>query len=261
MSKSKSIAVPSDGDDEGASQWLALRPDSEIREAIEANMRPGERLRASDLPRVPTPSGGGTVWSWVDAGNNEQSSKTIDGLLVYYGCRGTLWGSEEPAGKTMPVLVTNDLITAVRLNDDIGDLDEEVLESCRIGDRTYDWVRLPYNKFKTGKNGVGKRCKESRLLAILRKDEAWPLLVSAGPGSLATVVPFVTKLAVPHFRANVSLTLQRVENSGGTPFSRIVPKFLGAVSREEGAAVRQLYTLPLSEIAAQVNDDSGKDGG
>jgi hypothetical protein len=238
------------------SKFLALRPDSDVREALVANLGPGETLQASDLPRVPTPSGGGRMWGWTDSGNNEQSAKSIDGVLAYYGVRGTLWGSEEPQGKVSPVLVTYDLITAIRLNDDIGDLDEDVLESCRTGDRTYDWQRLPYNQYGTSKSGRGKRCKESRLLAILRENEAWPLLVAAGPGSLKTVVPFVKRLPVPHFRAVVSLTLEKIENAGGQPYSQIVPKLTGTLSREEGELVRRLYTVPLSKVVQQVELDN-----
>jgi len=167
--------------------------------------------------------------------------------------RGTLWGSEEPQGKVSPVLVSYDLMTAVRVGDDLGDIDPDVLESCRTGDRTYDWTRLPYNQYGTSRSGRGKRCKESRLMAILRADEAWPLLVTAGPGSLKTVTPFVKRLAVPHYRAVVSLTLDRVENAGGQPYSQIVPKYVGAITKEEGDIVRRLYTEPLSRVSSQID--------
>lgn len=235
------------------SQFLALRPDSDIREALMANLGPGETLQASDLPRVPTPAGGAKVWSWTDAGNNEQSAKSIDGLLVSFQPRGTLWGSENPQVGVSPVLMSYDLDTAIRVNDDIGDLDADVLESCRTGDRTYSWKRLPYNQYGSSSNGRGKRCKESRLLAVLRANEAWPLLVTAGPGSLKNVTAFVKRLSVPHYRAIVSLTLEKVENSGGQPFSQIVPKFIGEISRDEGEIVRRLYTEPLSRIAQQID--------
>jgi hypothetical protein len=151
------------------------------------------------------------------------------------------------------VLVSYDLITAVRVNDDIGDLDADVLESCRIGDRIYDWRRLPYNQYGTSKSGRGKRCKESRLLAILREQEAWPLLVTAGPGSLKTVNPFVKRLPVPHYRAIVTLTLDRVENAGGQPYSQIVPKYAGCISKEAGLVVRRIYTDPLNAIANSID--------
>jgi hypothetical protein len=235
------------------SQFLALQPDSDIREALMANLGPGETLQASDLPRVPTPSGGAKVWSWTDAGNNEQSAKSIDGLLVAVMPRGTLWGSEDPQSGVQPVLVTYDLMNAVRMNDDLGDLDADVLESCRIGDRLYDWRRLPYNQYGSASNGRAKRCKESRLLAILRPDEVWPLLVSAGVGSFKTVLPFIKRLPLAHFRCMVSLTLQKVENAGGQPYSQIVPKLLGTISKEEGEVARKLYTEPLSRIAAEID--------
>ena len=236
-------------------KYHALRPDSAISAASSANLMPGERISASLLPRVPTPTGGSKVWSWTDAGNNEQSAKSIDGILVYYGVRGVLWGSEDPQVGVQPVLMTYDLMTATRMNDDVGDLDPDVLESCRIGDRTYDWQKLPYNKYGSASNGRGRRCKESRVMAILREEEAWPLLVTAGPGSLATVAPFVMRLAVPHYQAEVSLTLQKVENAGGQPYSQIVPKLLGTLSVEEGQAVKRMYTDPLSRIATEIDNN------
>lgn len=239
------------------SKFVALRPDSDVREALMANLGPGESLQPTDLPRVPTPSGGGKVWSWIDAGNNEQSAKSLDGLMVAVVPRGTLWGSEQPQAGAKPVLVTYDLDTAFRANDDIGDLDADVLESCRTGDRTYDWKRLPYNKFPSdggiGSSGRGKRCKESRLVAILRAEDAWPLLVNVSVGSFPTVLPFIKRLPVAHFRCIVSLTLEKVENAGGQPFSRIVPKLLGTISKDEGEIVRRLYTEPLSRIAHQID--------
>jgi hypothetical protein len=252
MAKNELKAAGGDGD-EMSMNFMALRPDSDIREALEANLRGGESINPGDLPRVPTPAGGGKVWNWTDTGNNEQTAKSLDGLLVFCGYRGTLWGSEEPQGKVSPVLVSYDLVTAVRVNDEIGDLDAEVLESCRIGDRMYDWRRLPYNQYGTSKSGRGKRCKESRLLGVLRQDEAWPLLVTAGPGSLKTVTPFVKRLPVPHYRAVVSLTLERVENAGGQPYSQIVPKFVGAVSKEMGTVVRRIYTDPLNAIGNSID--------
>lgn len=237
------------------STFLALRPDSDVREALMANLGAGETIQASDLPRVPMPAGGGKVWQWLDAGNNDQSAPSIDGALVYYGVRGTLWPTQEATTGRQPVLVSYDLQTAVRVGDDLGDLDADILESCRIGDRLYDWRRLPYNKFANeggiGTEGRGKRCKESRVLAILREDEAWPLLVTAPVGSLKTIAPFVKRLPVPHFRAVVSLTLNKVENADGKPYSQIVPKYLRELSKEEGELIRRLYTEPLSRIAQQ----------
>jgi hypothetical protein len=44
-----------------------------------------------------------------------------------------------------------------------------------------------------------------------------------------------------------------VENAGGQPYSQIVPKFVGSISKEEGDIVRRIYTEPLSRIATQLD--------
>lgn len=235
--------------------YPALQPDSEIAEAIAANTQ-GRGFDLSALVRVKTPAGGGKTWVYLDAGNNEVETKAIEGILVYYGQRGTLWGSEDIAKGKPPVLVSYDLRTAERLSDDIGDLDASALEACRIGDRLYDWQRLPWNKDGSGRGGFGRRCKESRLLAILQEGEAFPLLVSAGPGSLKTVCPFVTRLPVAHYRAKVSLTLERATSQGGVDYSQIVPRLVGQLSREAGNAIRTLYTVPLMAVERQIEADT-----
>ena len=56
------------------SDYLALRPDSDVREALMANLGPGESISASDLPRVPTPAGGAKMWSWVCRAASPDSS-------------------------------------------------------------------------------------------------------------------------------------------------------------------------------------------
>lgn len=237
------------------SNYPALMPDSEIAEAIAANTG-GRGFDLGALVRVKTPSGGGKTWTYLDGGNNEVETKAIEGILVYYGQRGTLWGSEDIAKGKMPVLVSYDLRTAERTNDDIGDLDPAALEACRIGDRLYDWQKLPWNKDGSGRGGFGRRCKESRLLAILEEGQAFPLLVSAGPGSLKTVCPFVTRLEVPHYRAKVSLTLERATSQGGVDYSQIVPRLVGKLSREAGNAIRTLYTVPLMAVERDITPDT-----
>src|SRR5690606_10313363 len=94
--------------------------------------------------------------------------------------------------------------------------------------------------FGTGKNGSGKRAQEYRVLCILRENDAFPLLIRAKPGSLKNVGDFINKLTaagIPYFRAVVSLSLEKAQNAGGQPFSRIVPKLVGRLDAEAGAKV------------------------
>ncbi len=232
----------------------ALTPDSDIAEAIEANTQ-GRGFDLSALVRVKTPAGGGKTWVYLDSGNNEVETKAIEGILVYYGQRGVLWGGEDIQKGKPPVLVSYDLRTAERVSDDLGDIDPVALEACRIGDRLYDWNKLPWNKDGSGRGGFGRRCKESRVMAILQEGEAFPVIVSAGPGSLKTVAPFVTRLPVAHFRAKVALTLEKATSQGGIDYSQIVPRFIGQLSREAGSAIRRIYTEPLMAVERQIENE------
>lgn len=247
-----------------ATQFLALQPGSDLAEALEVNLSGGESISAGDLIRVKTPAAGGKTWSYVDSDGVEQEVKAITGLLVYYGVRGTLWGTDDPAKGTRPVLTSYDLVTATRTNDTLGNIDADDLERFRIGDRTYDWKALaaegsPFG-WGSGKGGVGRVAKESRVLGILQPGEAWPVLVSVQPGSLKTVCPWVKRLKVPHFRVIVSLTLQKALSGNGTDFSQIVPTTVGTISKEEGDIIRKLYTEPLARLSAQI-DAGGADAG
>jgi len=250
MSKTKELAVL-----EPQAGFLALHGDSDFKEAMAANLATGETIAVSDLIRIKTPAGGGKTWQYVNSDGAEVESKAITGLLVYYAPLGQLWGSEEPTKGQRPVLTSYDLKTAIRTNDSLGDIDAEQLAAFRIGDRLYNWEAMgkegsPFG-WGSGKGGVGRRIKESRTLAILQPGEAWPVLLSVGAGSIATVSPFVKRLKVAHFRVIVSLTLQKVASKSGIDYSQIVPENIGTISREEGLVIKALYTDPLTRIATQ----------
>jgi hypothetical protein len=243
------------------SNYLALRPSSDIAEALEANLANGERIKETDLTRVKIPGSGLTRWT-IPGITGDETVDEIVGVLVHYSPRGVLWPSED-VGNALPVLVSDDLRTARRVSEEIGDLDSEILDAMMIDDegRAYDWRGSDengpnkYNDFGTGKKGIGKRCKESRMLGILRESDAFPLLISAAPGSLKTVVPFVKKLTVPHFRAVVSLKLEKLKSKGGQDYARIIPTLVGELSREEGTRIKQLYTDPLRAVVANIVPD------
>jgi len=250
MSKTKDIAVL-----EPQTGFLALHGDSDFKEAMAANLATGETIAVSDLIRIKTPAGGGKTWQYVNSDGAEVECKAITGLLVYYAPLGQLWGSEEPTKGQRPVLTSYDLKTAIRTNDSLGDIDAEQLAAFRIGDRLYNWEAMgkegsPFG-WGSGKGGVGRRIKESRTLAILQPGEAWPVLLSVGAGSIATISPFVKRLKVAHFRVIVSLTLQKVASKSGIDYSQIVPENIGTISREEGLVIKALYTDPLTRIATQ----------
>lgn len=225
----------------------ALAAGSKAVAVIQANLD-GEPMREQDLVRVPTPAGGATKWN-VDVNGNTESTDELVGLLVAIGKRGTLWPKDEPSDMR-PVIVSNDLAIGYRVSDDLGDIDPKSLEKYRLGDRRYDWAAIstsPEFGWNAGKGG-GKKVKESRILAILRNGDTWPILVTVGPGSLAQFEPFRKRLPDFHYACVVGLRLQKVKSGGGQPYSQIVPRLVGTISDEQAEVARKTYTVPLKAM-------------
>ena len=229
-------------------KFPGLVPGSRAQRIIQANLD-GEPLRETDLVRIKTPAGGGTVWSYDRNGNTETADEIV-GLIVGYGKRGYLWNSENPA-EERPLVTSHDLVTGYRTNDKLGDVDAATLEQFRVGDRKYDWVKLadPDGPFGFGTaRGAGKRVKESRLLAILPKGFTLPILVSIGPGSLADFMAFMRRCDGLIWERVVGLKLVKEKSADGIPYSKIIPRLLELVSEEEGEVARKLYYDPVQSM-------------
>lgn len=223
-----------------------LEENSEVAEAMRVNLSTGESISPSLLERVPMPTGGSTTWAFTKDGN-DISTKEIVGVPVYFAPRLTLWPTDEPSGKS-PVLVANDLLVAHRVSDEIGDLDPAVLEAARIGDKTYSLEKLWYAQWGSGKNGKGKRMRESRIVCILREDDAWPLLIQAGAMSVIPLSDFFVRLSAPYYQCVVGLSLTKEQNGAGQPYARIKPRYVGKLTREQGQMLHTTYTAALKRM-------------
>ena len=149
------------------------------------------------------------------------------------------------------VLVTNDLLVGYRVSEDLGTISPQALEKHRIGDRRYDWASLaasPEFGYGSARGGAGKRCKESRIVAILREGDVWPILVTVGPGSLRGFLPFLKRLPSFHYECVVGLRLEKAKSSGGQPYSTIVPRVVGQISEAQGEVARRIYVEPLKRM-------------
>jgi hypothetical protein len=228
--------------------YAGLRPDSRQLKIIEANLD-GEPMNEQDLVRVKTPAGGGTKWT-VPVNGNDESFDELVGLCVGVAKRGVLWPQDDPTDQR-PVIVTNDLLVGYRVSEDLGTIDPKALERHRIGDRRYDWAALansPEFGYGSARGGGGKRCKESRIIALLREGDVWPILVTVGPGSLRGFLPFMKRLPSFHYEVVIGLKLEKAKSSGGQPYSVIVPRVVGQISEEQGEVARRIYVEPLKRM-------------
>lgn len=245
---SKTLSVPKPAAAPDIIDLPALNADSRQMRIIEANLD-GEPMRESDLVRVKTPTGGGTTWIVPTNGNDEPTDEIV-GLCVGIAKRGVLWPQDDPTD-LRPVIVTNDLVTGYRVSDDLGTIDPKALDRYRTGDRRYDWVALsnsPEFGFGSARGGAGKRCKETRLVAILREGDVWPVIVTIGPGSLATWGPFQKKMPSFHFECVIGLRLEKAKGKNGQPYSMIQPRVVGLISEAQGEVARRIYVEPLKRM-------------
>ena len=246
--KSKKTAAPSSSD--LSTDFAAIQPGSEVADLIEANYGGQMTLSEQDLLTIKLPAGGSTSWTFDDV-EGERSEKELVGLWVYRGFGGMLWPTDTPGGST-PVLVTSDWRSARKVGDDLGDLDAETLEQFVKTDGTYDWQGLAGGNFPespfgygAGRNG-GKRVSEFQTVALLRPDDILPILVRITPGSFKGLETFIRRLRIPYWRAVVGLSLEKITNSAGQSFSRVVFRLVGTIDGENGERTKELYTEPLS---------------
>lgn len=247
------------------SNFIACKPDGDFSliELMEENNMAGEKFGFADLPKAKMPLGGATKFT-IESITGEELAASIEGVLVFYGKAGVLWGSEQSKEGSKPVLKTEDLIDAVQVSDDFGDLDQAAIDECfthqdEAGRNHYDWRKLPYNQWGSGKNG-GKRCKEQRLLCILRKDDVAPVFLRVPPSSVTNVSSFLRKLMIqarkPIYQSIVKLSLEAAENSQGTSYAKVVIAGAGFVSKEEGEFFKAMYTDALGSAMQQAVEEA-----
>ncbi len=237
---------------EARKDYVALQDGGQIMEAMSANMGEGASLRESDLTRVAIPTGGSTTWLVPNIAGDE-AAKSIEGILVYQCARGIVWPKAEAEDGSLPLLVSHDLKTARLVADNATPEFLASIAEAKIGERQYDWEKLPQCQWGSGKDGVGKAAKEQRVLYVLRRDEPLPLVVTVQPGSLKNWQQFIiamTKVGIPYYRAVVSLALEKAQSTNGSPFARVVPTLVGTLSREEGDIIREKFSEPMRLVAA-----------
>lgn len=236
-----------------AVDFPALSPSSRAMQVIEANLA-GERMSELDLVGVHAPVGGrSTKWE-IEVDGNTETTDEIVGVLVGVAKRGLLWPYEDPSDER-PILASPDLQIGYRVGDRLGDVREEDLEKYRIGDRRYDWQALsngPEFGLRSARNGIGKKAKESRILAILRNGDTWPILVHVGVGSFKNLLPFLKRLPCFTHEAVIGLKLKIEKSSGGIQFAQIVPRLVGQLTEEQGEVARRVYAEPIKAMFSEI---------
>lgn len=216
-----------------------------MRDVMASNFEEGDSMSFSQLPKATIPMAG-SPWSYK-AGGQMKSTDAIEGVLVFRGMSVTLWPSEDSSGGSVPFIVSCDGVTGYQRGDDLGDLDEGIIEEARIGDGEYDMRKMVYTKWsKDGGRNIPPRAKEYRHLAILPKAGLYPIHVALPSTSIGVIKDFIRRLEVPFYRCVVKLGLDEVKSRDGKRSYQVVsPSVVETLSEEEGEAVKSAYMEPL----------------
>lgn len=227
-----------------AKQWPVLAPQSEAAQLIRANMA-GDNISVADLDRIKVPTGGGTMWT-VPTIEGDKSEKFLEGIIIHQAGRRAYWESLQPSGSP-PDCASTDLITGV-------------------GDPGGDCAACPLNQWGSavrpdGTKARGKRCKESRLIFLLRAGQNLPQIVVAPPGSLSAFKKWRLKLQVPFYACVVRMSLKKVQNKDGIAYAEIATDFVGPLEPTQADYVKR-YAEALTGVfhaAAEDHSDMEED--
>jgi hypothetical protein len=216
------------------SPFLALRSTQEELTTLITETVGVDGISASDLDRVKFPAGGATSWE-VPTLSGEESTKTIEGIILGRYTRRSYWKEKYEGQNDPPDCASNDGITGE-------------------GDPGGNCAECAFNEFGSSANGHGKACKESRQLFILQKDSLIPIVINVPPGSLAIINKYslrLLKAQLSPYGVVTRLELEKAENAGGIKFSKLK---LTAAERldPQATSVMRAYADKFTQVAAQV---------
>jgi len=230
-------------------QYAVFKAGADLRSIISENMG-GAGLTAFGLDRARVPAGGIVQWLVPTLDDPSAMLKSIEGIILYKRPNRSFW-KQDFASKQQnspPDCSSSDLIEG---NGTPGGL----CKSC------------PYNEYGSmGDGKLGKRCRETMFLFVLRPNEILPLFVAAPTMSVKPMNDYLKRLtsqATLYYHVVTGLELEQVKNASGIAYAKIKPRLLGRVPENDRSQVnniRQALMPFLSEVALTYEDvEPGRD--
>lgn len=205
-----------------ASEFAVLRMEpNELVELIQENLG-GDTITARDLDRVKVPSGGGQVWE-VPSIDGTDAVKSIEGVIVHRTTRRAYWPNKYEGGGEQPDCASDDGVQG-------------------IGDPGGPCGECPFNEFGSGRDGIGKACKEVRQLFVVTEDSLIPIVINVPPASLANVKAYFLRLMRVQLRPTDVVThigLEKAQSKTDITFSRVTLTAGPRLEPEAAARLKQ----------------------
>lgn len=177
-----------------------------VKEIVEANT--GGAITLGDLTQVVIPSGGSTSFEISNPIGEDESEKSIEGVLIYWNDRRSYW---------------------MRDLDDL-DEDEDRSPDCfsanaieGVGAPGGDCRTCPLAAWGSAKSGNGQACKSQRLFFFLRPGSIMPIVLRGAPTSIAPSKKYLFGLAsemVPYWGIKTTISLDK-QGSGAIKYATL----------------------------------------
>lgn len=242
---------------------IAQMSPAELQEVFQDNLgEGGGGISLFDLDRVKVPSGGQKIWMVPDLGE-EKAEKAIEGVVVFWEDAKDMWiKSADDGGNAAPDCSGRlELIPEMGIKVWVGH--GQRWENDQDG--PHDCETCPLNKFGSAEKGTGKKCKDTRVLAILRPGDVLPLVLVLPPTSVQPVKKYMMQLlakGIKYHHCVTRFTLVEAVSKGNQKYSQVAVEL---VERLEGPQKQQMdaYTREiqphLKRKAREAQPESGGD--
>lgn len=175
---------------------------------------------------IKIPSGGGLAFEVPgDDQDNPDLEKELVGVIVDHHPVNCYWRDSYSGENTAPDCASIDGHTGIV---------KETGEAC-------DCKTCPYNQYGSDENGIGKACKNTHRIYLLRAGEMLPYIISLPPTSLKNFKQYLSKSILLKGKRSqdviTKITLQKDKNAAGITYSKASFSRCGVLSAEEIAAV------------------------
>lgn len=181
---------------------------------------------------IKVPSGGTPVFVISDGGEDEDTAKEIEGVIIYTHRLNGYWPfamGSGPDGDKAPTCSSMDGKTGV--NRETGEIKD--CEKC------------PLNQFGTSRDGgKGKACKNMRRMYIIRNGDPNLYMLSVPPTSMRDVNKQLVKImggkGIPYTGLLIGLKLQKATNANGISYSKVVLENRGVLPSAAATTIRAM---------------------
>lgn len=189
-------------------------------------------VQIGDLDRVKIPSGGSLFFE-IPSSEGPQAVNALRGIVIAHKDNRVFWSTpiEEREGGAKPPDCRSD--DAVIGTGERWEGDEKAPHEC---------ARCPYSQF--GSDGRGQRCKQVKLVFMLRPESFLPLVLVLSPTSIkATRQYLITRLAasgVSSMAVETEYKLEKAKNDDGIEYAKATPRAVRRLTPQEISSLGRL---------------------